>query len=689
MTSASFNLKQKSGQRREQTTAAKQQVVFPPLPSGLWRTLSESGPSAKLPKGIDALWDKATGFFVRLKPRRRIYMQRAAKIHADDQYVDCTDEKLKEEVRRLREIFRFCRETDDDLDQAFALIAEASRRTLGMKHHVNQVACGIALTKGCVTEMATGEGKTLAATLPAIVYGWRGRGCHVMTTNDYLGERDATEMSPLYNFCGLSVDFITQEKEPEDRRKAYLADITYCTNKEANADFLRDQIAKGTQSGLAETLLTKLVDGASRGTGQLVMRGLEYVIVDEADSVLIDESCTPLIISGMGDNLQQIEAFKVALDVARQLEKNKHYRVNQEYRDIDLTNAGRAQIGEICEPMGGIWRGLRRREELVCQSLTAIELFLRDEHYVVEDGKVVIIDEATGRLMPERSWREGLHQAIEVKEGVEITPPKDTMARLSFQRFFRLYKKIAGMTGTGAEATVEFWQIYHTPVVQIPTNRPCIRKYKPDRIFLKRDDKWDAIVQDVINTHAEGRPVLIGTRSVADSELLSERLSDAGLEHAVLNAVRHKEEAEITKQAGGRGKITVATNMAGRGTDIKLGVGVPELGGLHVIETERQESERLDRQLFGRASRQGDPGSACAFTWVNDEMLKRYGGWRKVLLRYLMRTSGQRETSSWFAMHVIKHARKKAEKNALRQRKGVLKTDDWLDEFLGFAGRAV
>ena len=377
-------------------------------------------------------------------------MKRAEIIHANDQYVDCTDDQLKEEIDRLRGTFRFCRETDQDLDQAFALICEISRRTLGMKHHINQVACGIALTNGCIAEMATGEGKTLAATLPAVVYGWRGRGCHVMTTNDYLAERDAKEMSPLYNFCGLSVDFIAQEKEPESRRAAYLADITYCTNKEANADFLRDQIAKGTQSGLAETLLTKLVDGASRGTGQLVMRGLEYVIVDEADSVLIDESCTPLIISGMGDNQQQIEAFKIARQVAVQLEKDRHYRVNLEYRDIDLTNAGRAKIGEICEPMGGIWRGLRRREELVSQALTAIELFLKDEHYVIEENKIVIIDEATGRLMPERSWREGLHQAIEIKEDVEMTPPKDTMARLSFQRFFRLYKKLAGMTGTGA-----------------------------------------------------------------------------------------------------------------------------------------------------------------------------------------------------------------------------------------------
>jgi len=469
------------------------------------------------------------------------------------------------------------------------------------------------------------------------------------------------------------------------RRSAYQADITYCTNKEVCADFLRDRLALGTLRGLPMALLTKIAQGAGAGTDRLVMRGLHYAIIDEADSVLIDEAVTPLIISGEAPNEEQVEAFTQAADMAAGFAPGDDYRVNQRYREVDLTPSGKKKLDRLAEPLGGLWAGRRRREELLTQALTARELFVLDKQYIVDDGKVVIVDEFTGRLMPDRTWRDGLHQAIEAKERLEVNPPKDTYARISFQRFFRLYKKLSGMTGTGAEAWREFWQIYHLPVVLIPTNRPCIRKHLADRIFVTQQAKWSAIVEEIRRLHATGRPVLVGTRSVQASEHLSRLLEAEGLEHQVLNAVRHAEEAQIVAGAGQTGRITVATNMAGRGTDIKLGRGVPEMGGLAVIGTERHESGRIDRQLYGRAARQGDPGTAQAIVSVEDELVPRYSPHSAGALR---RRYGKadREVSSRLVRRVFDSAQAKAERLALRQRKGVLHTDDWLDEYLGFAG---
>jgi len=648
-----------------------------------------------LPSNLDAVWDFARGYVSRIKYRQGRYLSRAAAVLSyDKHYSNLSESALHEAALDFLAMFRTGHDKPADLLRAMALIREVAFRKRGEKHYLVQVAGGLAMADGCVAEMATGEGKTLTATLTAIIAGWRGRGCHVITVNDYLAKRDAELMGGIYNFCGLSVGYVQGETEPPQRRDAYHQDITYCTNKEVCADFLRDRLALGAMKDLPSALLGKMLYGA--GTDRVVMRGLNFAIVDEADSILIDESVTPLIISGDAPNEEQVEAFKQAADIAMRLVQQKHYTVNPRYREVELTDAGFNQMMDMSEGIGGVWNGARRAEELVTQALTAREFYLRGKQYVVsnmktatnesDEDKIIIVDEFTGRLMPDRSWREGLHQAVEAKEQLIINPPKDTFARVSFQRFFRSYRRLCGMTGTAKEAQRELWQIYHLPVVVIPTNKPCIRTHHRDRIFSTEDAKYTAIVNEIVRLHERGQPVLIGTRSVRNSERLSDMLAERGYDHRVLNAVRHAEEAQIVAMAGQMGRITVATNMAGRGTDIKLGPGVKELGGLAVIAAERHESGRVDRQLFGRAARQGDPGRAQAFVSLEDELIMRHAS--KIVLpakaTAARKTSGELASPSLRA--VFKWAQQKAQRMALAQRKGVLRTDDWLDESLGFAG---
>ncbi len=655
------------------------------IPSSTWRMLEQRMSIKPLPKGLDAAWDVGAGLAGRVVPRRKRFLKQTESILAiEKQFSELTNAKLRQVAADLREIFRCNRDNSSDLERAFALIREIAFRQIGEKPFSVQIAGALALNAGCVTEMATGEGKTLAATMPATIAGWRGYGCHVITVNDYLAQRDAEWMGRIYRFCGLTVSFIEQHMSPEERRKAYMADITYCTNKEVTADFLRDRLILGNSKGLCSSLLDKIVTG-SRVTDRLVQRGLHYAVVDEADSILVDEAVTPLIISGQAPNPQQIELFRQAADIVSRLNLEADYLVNRQYREIELTEEGRARLIELTERIGGFWSGNRRCLELINQALTAKELYLQDKHYIIDDQKIVIVDEFTGRMMPDRTWRDGLHQAIEAKEKVEVNPPKDTYARISFQRFFRMYRKLAGMTGTASEAKAEFWQIYHLPVVSIPTNRPCVRKNLPNIILPTESAKWARIVQEICSVHDSGRPILIGTHSVRASEHLSELLKAEKLGHQVLNAVYHNQEAGIVAQAGQHGNITVATNMAGRGTDIKLGRGVADLGGLHVIAAEPNESARIDRQLYGRGARQGDPGSAQGIFSLEDEIVSRYA---KNLAAYLRRKYANNgdDISSPLVRGVFRLAQVRAERLALRRRKSVLRTDHWLDEQLGFTG---
>ena len=649
--------------------------------------LAHRGGGTPLPKGLDAAWDAAIGMCKMMVPRQRHYLGLAADVLAmEKQFSDASDARLREWGDEMRGIFLCDRQTPDDLLRAFALIREAAVRTVGLKPFLVQVAGALAIEAGSIVEMATGEGKTLTATMPATIGGWRGRGCHIITTTDYLAKRDAEWMGRVYKFFGLSVGIIQEGIQPAERKAAYQADITYCTNKEATADFLRDRLALGRLRGLSQALMAKIADGAGSGTDRVVQRGLHYAIVDEADSVLIDEAVTPLIISGEAPNQQQVEAFAQAAGLADKLSHGQHYRTNERYREIDLTDSGKTLLKDLSGSLGGIWTGARRREEMVTQALTAKQYYTLGKQYVIDEGKVVIVDEFTGRLMPDREWRDGLHQAVSAKESLEIQPPKDTYARVSFQRFFRLYRRLSGMTGTAAEAVREFWQIYHLPVVVIPPNRPRMRQHLPDRVFVNEKAKFQAVVEEIRRLNATGRPILVGTRSVRASELLSNMLSAGGLEHQVLNAVKHAEEAQIVAGAGHRGRITVSTNMAGRGTDIKLSQGCAEAGGLAVIATERHEAGRVDRQLYGRSGRQGDPGSAQAFVSLEDELVRRHAPHSTNI--FAKRHAGATgEISTSLTRRLFEIAQRRAQRLSLRQRKGVLRTDDWLDEYLGFAGK--
>jgi len=595
---------------------------------------------------------------------------------------DATLAALAQEVgiRLRREGFR-----EELVARAFALVREAADRTVGQRHFDVQLVGGWILLQGLVAEMETGEGKTLTATLAAATAALAGIPVHIITVNDYLAARDAAWMGPIYRILGLSVGTIVHGMDPSARAAAYACDVTYCTNKEIVFDYLRDRLLLGRRTGRVHLQLDRLA-GARARAARLLLRGLHYGIVDEADSVLVDEARTPLIISG-GDHHSRMGErgiYETALSVAGRLDPGRDYLVQE--RAIRLTAAGEVRVSDLTHDLGGVWAGRLRREELVRQALTAQHLFERDQHYLVHDGKVQIIDEYTGRLMADRSWERGLHQLIEVKEGVQVTQQTVPLARISYQRFFRRYLKLAGMTGTAREVAGELASVYGLAVVSVPTNRPLIRRNLGDRVYPSVTAKWDPVVERIRGLHQSGRPVLVGTRFVGTSEDLSRRLTAAGLPHQVLNARQDQEEAEIIAQAGQPGRITVATNMAGRGTDIRLAPGVAELGGLHVIATERHEARRIDRQLFGRCGRQGDPGSYEAMISLEDELIKTHGGkgWRWLASK--IARSGF-PVPGWVRRFFFWRVQRTAERLYSRTRRDLLKHDTYLETALAFSGR--
>jgi preprotein translocase subunit SecA len=567
----------------------------------------------------------------------------------------------------------------DLVASAFAVIREVSGRTLGMRHFNVQLLGGWAMMRGKVAEMETGEGKTLTATLPAATAALAGIPVHIITVNDFLVARDAAWMKPLYDVLGLSVGTILEGMSPTDRRRAYGCSITYCTNKQVVFDYLKDRLLL-QQENRALHLKIEPLHRADPRVSRLMMRGLCFAVVDEADSVLVDEARTPLIISGGRGAGDEERVYRQALDAARRMMAGRDYLVSERERHVDLTDLGRAHLARLTNRYGGVWNVPGHRENIVRQALSALHLYLRDKHYIVDEGQVRIVDEYTGRVMADRSWERGLHQMVEGKEGLEISGRQETLARISYQRFFRRYLRLAGMTGTAREVAGELWAVYRLNTVRIPTNRPQARKIHGDLLYPTSRAKWQAIAEQVAELHKSGRPVLVGTRSVADSEHLSGLLNEAGIQHSVLNARQNRTEAEIVAQAGQPGRVTVATNMAGRGTDIRLAPGVGEAGGLFVIASERHEAGRIDRQLFGRSGRQGDPGEGQAMVSLDDELVRSVFGSLLDRLRSW-------HLPGWLGRMLFSWAQRTTERRHSAIRKRLLHSDESLQDLLAFSGR--
>jgi preprotein translocase subunit SecA len=557
---------------------------------------------------------------------------------------------------------------------------------LGMNPDPVQYMGALALQKGLVAEMATGEGKTLTVGLAGILAGWTGRPCHILTVNDYLAQRDAQTMSSLYVAAGVQVHSITAEVDPAERVVRYGADVVYLTAKELLADYLRDQLAiqsgRGPRQQAFRCWLNETADltGAPQG-GQLQWRGLHTAIVDEIDSILIDEAVTPLILAAPRDSRGLAQAVRLISDFANTLQAEMDYRVSLRARTITLEDRARVALAQVSGELPVLWRPAPRREELLRQALEVRHFYHAGEHYLVQSGEVVLLDTFTGRLTPGRSLTAGMHQAIEAFEGLEITEPNESLTQMSFQAFFRRFRRLCGCSGTVWEAASELWGVYGVQVVRIPTHRPRIVVERALSQHPDQRSKWAAVVADVQAELARGRPVLVGVRSVTSSEQLAQLLQSAGLQPQVLNALTHDQEAEIIAQAGQPGRLTIATNMAGRGTDIRLGPGVADRGGLHVVIAEVNDSARVDRQLAGRCGRQGDPGSVSLHLSEEDSLMRQHvaTAWQhaKPLL-------GHPRAIRW----VLHQAQRQAESEAYARRLSVLRNDDWMSSALPFDGHS-
>ena len=621
------------------------------------------------------------GLWHRLRPfkARLAQLARSASALADE-VAQLDDDALRLAMRRVA---RAALDQPTEAARAFALVREASGRSLGMRPFDVQLMGAAALFSGKLAEMQTGEGKTLTAALGACIAGVAGLPVHVVTVNDYLAQRDAEVMGPLYAYFGLSVGTIVTGMSLDARRQSYACHVTYCTNKELVFDYLKDRVAAGGRASRAQIKVRAHLGGGKGG--DMLLRGLHFAIVDEADSILIDEARTPLILAEKGDSAGDPQAYAEALDLARGLEAGRHFELLIANRQLHLTDAGKAALAERCAGMGEAWTAAQAREQMVAQALRAIHLFLRDQHYLVAEDKVHIVDEYTGRILPGRTWEQGLHQLIETKEGCPLSEHNRTLARITYQRYFRRYVRLSGMTGTAKEVRSEIWAVYGLETVTIPTNRPCLRVTQPSRCCHDEAEKWREVAREAARVSALGRPVLIGTRSVEASEKLALELEAAGLTHRVLNARQDADEAQVVAEAGQPGVITVATNMAGRGTDIHLGPSVAEKGGLHVVLTEFHDSQRIDRQLVGRCARQGDPGSTVAIVALDDALFREHGG---ALYKMLTRSYPAGLSPFWLD-RLRRRAQHGAEAIHARTRRDTLKQDRNLDNMLAFAGNQI
>jgi preprotein translocase subunit SecA len=607
-------------------------------------------------------------------------------VDAEQPWADgLSDEELLQAARAMRPSLLREGFTPDNLARCFALVRAAATRTVGMTHFPVQIMGGWVMLQGMLAEMATGEGKTLTATLPAATVAMAGLPVHVITVNDYLARRDSELMGPVYRALGLSVGLATHEQTPTEKRAAYAADICYCTNKDLGFDYLRDSLTLEAHRGRARLLLEKALERGDR-MDRLLLRGLQFAIVDEIDSVLVDEARTPLIIAGSDQREADEHLYSAAIELVSELDADTDFKIDREDRAARLTEKGRKHLGELAQRLPHKWRSKRAREELVQQALSALHLFELDKHYLIRDGKVHIIDEYTGRVMPDRSWERGLHQLIEIKEGCELTSRQGTLARITYQRLFRRYLRVGGMSGTVEEIRPELEAVYGLRTVQVPPNRPCQRRDLGCRVYARTAQKWEAIAGTVASLQTDGRPVLVGTRSVAASEELSKELESRSIEHVVLNARQDDVEAGIVAQAGTLGRVTVATNMAGRGTDIHLTDDTRRLGGLHVILTEFHESPRIDRQLYGRCARQGDPGTYESIVCLEDEIFQQHAATSAngIATRYAGRSG---PLPRWTGAYLRMLAQRTAEWKNGQTRRATIALDKKLDSALGFAGR--
>lgn len=588
------------------------------------------------------------------------YYQLTKQIDAlEEKMIALSDEELQAKTEEFKKRYQDGETLDELLVEAFAVMREAGKRVLGMRHFQVQLIGGMVIHNGDIAEMKTGEGKTLVSTLPAYLNAISGKGVHIITVNDYLARRDKEWMGQVFDFLGLTVGLNLPFMSPEDKRAAYAADITFGTNNEFGFDYLRDNMVTEAD--------------------QLVQRELNFAIVDEVDSILIDEARTPLIISGQA--AKATDLYYTADQVIKRLREEEDYSLDIKTKQVALTDDGVKKV----ESFLGI-DNLYDMKHItlnhhVQQALKAHVIMKRDQDYVVtEEGEVVIVDEFTGRLMQGRRYSDGLHQAIEAKEGLQVQRESMTLATVTLQNYFRMYDKLGGMTGTAKTEEEEFRKIYNMDVIQIPTNRPMIREDKSDVLYKTEEAKFRAVVEEIVKSHQIGRPVLVGTVSIENSEKLSRMLKKRGIPHQVLNAKNHAKEAEIVAQAGQMGTVTIATNMAGRGTDIKLGEGVKELGGLHIIGTERHESRRIDNQLRGRAGRQGDPGTSQFFLSFSDDLMRRFGSERiEGLMDRLGMDEDQPIEGNMFT-RAVENAQKKVEGNNFDVRRWVLQYDDVMNQ---------
>jgi len=591
--------------------------------------------------------------------------------------------ELEQKATAYRQQLRQQGLSDHQVAEGFALVRELAHRILGLRLHDCQLQGGWFMLNGMVAEMETGEGKTVTATLPVTLMALAGFPAHVITVNDYLAKRDAETLRPLYQAFGLSVGVVISTTTTQEKQLAYRCDITHCTNKTLVFDYLRDRMTQENRNSSLRFDVEKLYRRDGGCHQQLLLRGLCFALLDEADSILVDEARTPLVISGQGDNCQEEIFYRQAHKLALQLQPEDDFQIEQD--KIALSDAGETKLAQRGDELGGVWCGARRRRESVSLALRALHTLCRDQHYIVEDDKVVIIDEYTGRPMPDRFWGRGLQQLVEIKEGCTVTGHRETLARISYQRFFRRYHRLAGMTGTAHEISAELSDVYALPVLRVPSHKPSQRRFEGTTVCLSQEQKWHQVIERINQLHQLGRPLLIGTRTVEDSEKLSKQLEEQGVDHKLLNARQNEEEAEVIAAAGHYGRITIATNMAGRGTDIVVDDVALEAGGLHVMLTEAHAASRIDRQLYGRCARQGAPGSVEAIMALDDDVPTAA---KNVLIRVLQQFPSILNTfvGQWLARIAISSAQKKMEQMHFKMRSKMRLLDKQTDEALAFSG---